>query len=266
MTQITSYRQAEYIAEKARNIAKGKPLGPQHWRMFKDGDEFTFYYLSTMVARILPNNTLRLVSDGGHFVHLPNGALYSIHKVLPVSLVNRSKGHYRLHIAQHGEAVPSIPRDELGVTDWDAWRKGGVRFYDGLTIDLATRTAVSYAEPTMEVDAAARKLWLSQLKTLKRHLKTIAKLGGFTARMESLDPSVRRWELVRLMHRPEDIDLAVAALRGDITEEFLGRLTHDLALHHYFLPDIAEQLRLIDKFFTTYSATLRLALGVITPK
>jgi hypothetical protein len=266
MTQIKSYRQAEYIAEKARNIAKGKPLGPQHWRMFKDGDEFTVYYLSTMVARILPNNTLRMVTDGGYNVHLPNGAIYSIHKVLPVSLVNRSKGHYRLHIAQHGEDFPSIPRDEFGVTDWDAWRKGGVRYYDGLTIDLATRMAVSYSEPTMEVDAAARKLWLKQLKTLKRHLKIIAKLGGFTSRMERHDPSVRRWEYKRFLHSATDTDLVIAALRGDITEEFLERVTQDLALQQYYRPDEAEQLRLIDKFFNTYSTALRLALGVITPK
>jgi hypothetical protein len=266
MTQIKSYRQAEYIAEKARNIAKGKPLGPQHWRMFKDGDEFTVYYLSTMVARILPNNTLRMVTDGGPVAHLPNGAIYSIHKVLPVSLVNRSKGHYRLHIAQHGEDVASIPRDEFGVTDWDAWRKGGVRFYDGLTIDLTTRMAVSYSEPTMEVDAAARKLWLKQLKTLKRHLKIIAKLGGFTARLEIPDDGKRRWELTRFSHSARDMNLAIAALRGDITEEFLERVTHDLALQQYYLPDIAEQLRLIDRFFITHSTALRLALGVITPK
>jgi hypothetical protein len=62
------------------------------------------------------------------------------------------------------------------------------------------------------------------------------------------------------------MSLVAAALRGDITEEFLERLTHDLSLHHYHLPDIAEQLRLIDKFFNTHSAALRLALGVITPK
>jgi hypothetical protein len=62
------------------------------------------------------------------------------------------------------------------------------------------------------------------------------------------------------------MDLAVAALRGDITEEFLARVTHDLALQQYYLPDTAEQLRLIDRFFITHSTALRLALGVITPK
>jgi hypothetical protein len=116
----------------------------------------------------------------------------------------------------------------------------------------------------MEVDAAARKLWLSQLKTLKRHLKTIAKLGGFTARMDNFDPAVGRWEYKRFFRSLDDTDLVLAALRGDITEAFLERMTHDLALG--FPTDAAEQLRLIDKFFNTHSQALRLVLGVITPK
>lgn len=259
MTSISSYQQAQAVMAKARKPEAGKPLGPVGWRMYKDGDEFAVNYKGTLVARILPNNTLRMVCNKEFAIRMPPGVGHAMHNVLPVALVNRSKGLYRLHVRLAG-APEQLAYSNYGAADWDEWNTGGYRLYDGLTIDLAARKAVGYVEPKQVIDTEARALWLVQLKTLKRYLKTVVKLGGFTARLEAMN-GVSRWEVDHF--NQDDIPMTITALRGNITEEFLNRFATLMLRHHYRLPSVQEQTSFVDFFFNNHSVELRTALGVI---
>lgn len=262
MTQITSYKQAEAIFAKVRNPAMGKPLEHRGWRMFKDGDEFVINCGGAQVARILPNNTLR-ISLSEHRV--PNPVPYNVHNVLPITTTRRATGHYRVHIEPEGTNYSHLSPQRYGLANWNELRTGGVRLYEGLVIDLTTRTVVGAKEIVTVVDADARKEWLRASKKVKTYLKTIVKLGGFTARTEALKAAGKvRWEYGTLHSAgQEDIDLIVAVLRGGDTEPLVQRVAESLYRHFYSSPETAKQIAHIDSIFTSNSLALRTTLGVV---
>lgn len=259
MTNISDYGQAVAVMAKARKPGKGKPLGPSGWRMFKDGDEFAVYYKGTMIARFLPDNTLRMVCNDKWAVTLPSGVTHNINEVLPVALVGRGKGHYRLHVRGNGMDSRKL-YSNYGTADWDEWSTGGCRLYNGLTIDLLTRKPIGYVEPKQVIDTEARVQWLKQLQATKRQLKTVAKLGGFTARTEQM--TNKRWE-VPSFYPAEDLPLLVAALRDGVEEVVTQRIAELMYRDHYRTPTVTEQCAYIDRLFNSHSTALRTALGVI---
>jgi hypothetical protein len=260
MTQITSYKQAENLMAKARNISKGKPLGPRGWRIFKDGDEFAFYCGGTMVARMLPNNTLRMVLPDG--VSFPSTIVYKIWAVIPVVLHRRSTRNYRLHPMLTGREGGGY--SDCGYTNWDKLRTEGYRLHDGLTIDLTTRTAVDYKEPLTITNPDRNKEWLRKSKALKLHLKTIAKLGGFDAIWDEMN-GTSRWSLDSIATaRTEQVPMFLDALNGHELAEFVRAVGVSICADHYLRPNVADQIKYINSIFTRNSFTLRSALGVIT--
>lgn len=238
MTQLVSYEATKDLFAKARKPSAGKPLSTKRWRLYKDGDEYIAYHFTTQVARFLPDNTLRLLVPATGIDYL---VPHTIHNVLPVQYVRRSAGHYRVQ-----------PND--------------YRLYDGLTIDLTTRLAPSYREPQIVTDPVARRDWLAKSKALKTYLKTIVKLGGFTARIEALrDSGAGRWEATGLVFStPENVATLLAALNGDGMEHIVQRVTEDMFRMFFYTPTTAEQTKRIDLIINSHSHALRTALGVIT--
>jgi hypothetical protein len=258
---ITSYNMAANIHAKARKPEAGKPLGPRGWRLHKDGDEYVVYCFGTQVARFLPDNTLRIVLPVGA---LANPISIGTDKVLPVAIARRSTGHYRLHIRVHDKLDRQVHSSHFalyGLSGWSEWTTKGCRVYDGLTIDLATRKAITPTEIVHKVVSSdARKEWLSKSGKLKTHLKTIAKLGGFTARVDALrDTHKRRWEI----DSPDIFDLLLAAFRQDDMESLAQGLAVRMFRRSWATMDVSDQRKFIDKVFSDNSLNLRMALGVI---
>lgn len=263
MTYITSYDVADEVFSKARRPEKGKPLGVTGYRMYKYNDgAFAFTYCNTVFALLQPDNTLRFVTD-----RAPIGLVTGAAKVLPVGVVRRSSGHYRVHIRRNG-----YPRNSLkgyNLETFHEFETKGLRLYNGLTIDLTTREPVEYKEPQLVFAGAdARKEWLRLLKATKQHLKTIAKVGGFTALYEKIkaeNPSAyTRYGFDSLGHTViavDDLNLTASAMKGEDLPLFVQRVGESLYRDHWQCPSVADQIKYIDKIFTNHSANLRKALG-----
>jgi hypothetical protein len=249
MTQLVSYEAAKDLFAKARKPSAGKPLPAKGWRLFKDGDEYIAYHFATQVARFLPDNTLRLLVPATGVSQL---VPHTIHNVLPVRYVRRSNAHYRVRPVVSGTSTEFISYD--------------YRLYDGLTIDLTAGLAPNYREPQIVTDPVARQDWLAKSKALKTYLKTIVKLGGFTARIEVLrDSGATRWDFPIMSYRvSEDVAIIRAALNGDDMERVVQRVAEDMFRTFYKTPDTTEQMKLIDTIISKHSHALRTALGVIT--
>ena len=253
MTQLNSYTQAAAVFAKARKPSAGKPLLTQGWRLFKDGDEYIVYHLSAQVARFLPDNTLRLLVPATGVSRL---VPHTIRHILPVRYAYRTNGHYRVHPFVSGSSM----EEHESIPD-------GYRLHDGLTIDLTTRLAPGYREPQIVTDPVARRDWLAKSKALKTYLKTIAKLGGFTAGIEAMraDDSQGRWTAPSMTNSaPDNVAVLLAALNGDEMEHLVRRMTEDMFRTFFFTPTTADQLKRIDTVINHHSHALRTALGVIT--
>lgn len=250
--QLNSYDTVRAAFGTARDKAKGKPVG-SNWRVFQDGDEYALYCHGTMFGRFLPNNTFRFCYTGQNQYMPP--AVYTMHKIIPVAMVRRSKGHYRVHVKDR--ATQFYPQTE------------GFKLYDGLVLDLTTRLMVRYTEPNMVVDAAARTKWLRQLRTLKRHLHTIAKLGGFTAMFEPIAASNEpRWAVGPNLLRPTSADLHIMsqALDGVDLPVFVEMVAKSMYINIYHRDGIPAQRDHIDDIFSTNSLELRRLRGVVEYK
>lgn len=250
--QLNSYDTVRDLFGKARDKAKGKPVG-SNWRVFQDGDEYPLYCHGTMFGRFLPDNTFRFCYTGENQYMPP--AVYTMHKIMPVSMVRRSKGHYRVHVKDRDLGV--YPPTE------------GFKLYDGLVLDLTTRLMVRYTEPKLVVDAAARTKWLRQLRTLKRHLHTIAKLGGFTAMFEPIAAANEpRWAVGPNLLRPTSADLHIMsqALDGYDMPVFVEMVAKSMYINIYNRADTLSQRAHIDDIFNTNSLELRRLRGVVEYK
>lgn len=258
MTQLTSYDVAKEFFSKARKPTAGRPLGVTGVRLFAHNDSFAINYFALPFALIQPDNTLRFAIGNP-----PAGVVSGAVKVLPLTIVRRDKAHYRVHVRAKGN-----PRDYLssyGLAHHSELRSKGLRLYDGLTIDLATRQPVGYHEPVMQVDSDKRKEWLRKSAALKKHLKTVAKLGGFDAIIAGLrSGNLARWGYSS-MRSADGAQLAafVDALNGVGLDAFTQLVGEGMYREHYYDPNIEEQLAYIDSIFTSNSLALRKALGVV---
>jgi hypothetical protein len=256
--QLDSYAKAHNLFSKARNGAKGKPVG-RNWRLYQDGEEYALYCHGQMFGRFLPNNTFRFCYGGNN---LPPAA-YTSHSYTPIKVVRRSKGHYRVHVKDWGTETYST------ATEYNEFTTGGWKLYDGMVLDLSTRLMVGYAEPKMVVDPDARTVWLRQLRATKRLLHTMAKLGAFTAMFEQFGATgALRWENLVDLLRPNASQLNVisAALDGKDMHVFNELVAKSMYYHLYSRADVGAQRDHIDAIFNTNSLELRRIRGVVEYK
>ena len=248
--QLNSYDTVRYLFSKARNKDKGKPVG-SNWRVFQDGDEYALYCHGTMFGRFLPDNTFRFCYTGQNQYMPP--AVYTMHKIMPVMMVRRSKGHYRVHVKDR--TTQFYPPTD------------GFKLYDGMVLDLTTRLMVRYTEPKLVVDAAARTKWLRQLRATKRHLHTIAKLGGFTVMIEPMK-HMARWEagVNFLRARSSDLHIISQALDGYDMPVFVEMVAQSMYANIYDRDDIPAQRQHINDIFNNNSFELRRLRGVVEYK
>jgi len=257
MTQINTYKQAEDFFAKCRNKDAGRPLGPTGWRLHRTDDTYVITYCASKIATIHPDN--RLVLTGC----VANGVSIAIQKVLPIAVVRRSEGHYRAHIRKSDKSSVAY-LSSYGLTEWKEWQTKGMRYMPGITIDLTTRTPLDYVEPVRTVDPDARKQWLRDSDRVKKHLKTIAKLGGFVRMIEALEEP--RWMYCAISCKDDaDLKIMLEALEGGDMLLLAQRVAeHMKRVTYQSMPDTDLQLDIIDGIFANNSLTLRRALGVIT--
>lgn len=258
MTQLTSYDAAKDFFSKARKPTDGRPMGVTGFRLFANGDDFVVNYFALPFVLFHPNNTLRFAMS-----EAPAGVVQGAVKVLPLTIVRRDRAHYRVHIRAKGSARDYL--SSYGLTHHNELRSRGLRLYDGLTIDLATRQPVDYHEPVLQVDSAKRKEWLRKSAALKKHLKTVAKLGGFDAIVARVhSEGHHRWHLPPMRPaRHEGLTAFLDALNGVGLDTFTQLVGEGMYREHYWDPSIEEQLAYIDSIFTSNSLALRKALGVV---
>ena len=251
--QLNSYDTVRDLFGKARDKAKGKPVG-SNWRVFQDGDEYALYCHGSLFGRFLPDNTFRFCYDRTAQYMPP--ATYAVHRIMPILVVRRSKGHYRVHVKDR--VTQFFPQTN------------GFKLYEGMVLDLTTRLMVRYTEPKLVVDDAARTKWLRQLRTTKRHLNTIVRLGGFTAMLEQIAAeNTPRWHVgPNLLLRPTSADLRIMsqALDGVDLPVFVEMVAQSMYADIYDRGDIPAQRAHIDAIFNTNSLELRRLRGVVEYK
>lgn len=261
MTVIRSYKDASEHMRKAKNRTKGKPLGT-NFRLYdvptsegiavhtKDG-----YH---PFAIITPDN--RLTTESVDMVSPSSAIVYSLHKNFPFYTYLVSRGHYRL--------LPEVRPDSLGRPMFDlanANKDSGYRLMPGLTIDLETLTTVDYEEFKYDIDPDLNKVYRAGLSSVKRTLKTMCKLGAFSARLDRFPgQGVSRWEVNHLSPAlPDSVHIMARAIREGVDED----LQHIIACHMYrktfVTPTMEEQLRFINSVFSFNNTAIRRDLGVI---
>lgn len=256
---LDSYAKAHNLFGKARYAVKGKPVGG-NWRLFQNGDEYAIYCHGDLFGRFLPDNTFRFCFDPSAYM---TPAVYTVHKILPFMMVRRSKGHYRIHIRD--KDTDTFPTAKV----YNEFRTGGCKLYDGMVLDLDTRLMVRYVEPQMVTDPEARTLWLRQVRTLKRHLHTMAKLGAFTAMIEQfVAAGGLRWkdtaDMLRFNHH--NLNVLSAALDGNDIHVLTDLVAKSMFYHLYQKTDVQAQLQHINLIFQNNSLELRRHRGVIEYK
>lgn len=245
MPIVNSYAEAHALFAKARKPEAGKPLGAHMWRMFKDGDEYVVNCYTTQVARILPNNTLRVCLSRNPSISV----MQTVRRVLPITFLRVGRGKYRVHTGE-----------------------GNFALSDQLVIDLKSGLAVGYREPETVVDADARREWLRKSAALKRHLKVIAKLGVFTTKVDELrDGSRLRWSFPAWMsHKTRELDVEYYTAALSMDPEAVGQLVQRLAEAMYYgfwePAPVSDQLIWLDGAHKSVSYDARFALGVIEVK
>jgi len=257
--QLDSYAKAHNLFGKARNGARGKPVG-RNWRLYQDGEEYALYCYGKMFGRFLPNNTFRFCYDPT--AYMPP-MVYTSHSYTPIKIVRRSKGHYRVHVKDWGTETYST------ATEYHEFTTGGYKLYDGMVLDLSTRLMIRYVEPKLVTDPDARTVWLRQLRATKRHLHTMAKLGAFTAMIEQIAAADEpRWAVGPNLLRPKPSELNVicAALDGKDMHVFNELVAKSMYYHLYSRADVQAQRQHIDAIFNTNSLELRRIRGVVEYK
>jgi hypothetical protein len=257
--QLDSYAKAHNLFGKARNGAKGKPIGGR-WRLFQDGEEYALYCQGQIFGRFLPNNTFRFCYDPAAYM---TPMVYTSHTHTPIKIVRRSKGHYRVHVKDWGTETYST------ATEYNEFTTGGYKLYDGMVLDLSTRLMVRYVEPKLVTDPEARAVWLRQLRATKRHLHTMAKLGAFTAMIEQIAAEGGlRWDNPVNLLRPntEQLNAICAALDGKDMHVFNDLVAKSMYYHLYNRTYVPAQREHIDYIFQHNSLELRRIRGVVEYK
>lgn len=245
MIQITSYEEAKALFAKARKPEAGKPLVSHGWRMFKDGDEYVVNCYTTQVARILPNNTLRVCLNKNPSISV----VQTVRRVLPIEFCRVGRGKYRVHT-----------------------REGSFVLSDQLVIDLGSGLAVGYREPKQVVNADARREWLQKSTALRRHLKVIAKLGVFSTKLEGLAKGRQlRWSFPAWMsYKTRELDVvyytAALSMDPEAVDQLVQRLAEAMYYGFWQPAPVSDQLIWLDGIHKSVSYDARFALSVIEIK
>lgn len=266
---IQSYDQAAAFFANAKSPDKGRPLSRTDWRLFKDGDDYVIKCSTDEAVRITPDNVATL--HIGQYAPRKN-ILWGLPKVTPVFIYKRSEGNYRVHIRRTYPTERYSKPSDFNLTGFTEFSRGGARLFDGLKIDLSNGWVLNAPSDKPEVDADARKKWLANSTQLKRHLLTVARLGGFDALVQQImsmstgyNTNMYRWDLPRLLDvskNPDRLALFKAALEGDKLEEFTYLVAQSMVSCGE-CSDQAIQRAHINSIFTKNSVTLRVALGVL---
>lgn len=247
MAQINSYADAVTLFSRCRKPELGRTLKSKGWRLYKDGDEFLLSHYGHPFARVLPNNTLYMLGGGKP----TQGSVAASHAVVPVDLRRKGVGHYRVRVLGGAYSV-------------------SYRLYDGLTVDLDTRTAVGYREPELEVRPDLRKTWLRDLRSFRAMLKTMVRLGVFTALYDEVrKDQTPRWNWSPMTSaRSEDVAMLNSAMLGDeqARKDLTLALARAMVREFWQAPSLGEQYAYVERVITSNSLALRILRGVVTLK
>jgi hypothetical protein len=264
MPIINDYASAAALFAKTRNPEKGKPLGVQYWRMFKDGDEFAFYHLDVLVARILPSN--QLIVRGYETHNPPQGVVATVDRALPLRIIRRGPAHYRVHAVTDPKGNCFA---QYGQPDWTGMRRGGVHLWHDVVFDLTNRVWLSAPELTKTTDKVAQRDWLAKSKHIRNVFATMIRLGAIEARIQALKDADQPWYTGSSLLKPSSEDLALlaeAVQTGVVSDLLAERFARSLRRVTIDRPTVETQLQHLSDVFSRNSLALRTALGVVTVK
>jgi hypothetical protein len=251
---ISSYNAAALHMDKARNKAKGRPMKGAGWRLFQDGDEYVVTVQDTQIGRFLPDNT---------FMFAVNGL-----QAYPVSYTLGSTMHRNLpfHWARVANKVYRVDHEANMTTQvWDHFQQptNAPQVYDGLKFDLTTGRCLNYKpDYKREVDLDRRKEWLAAVRSWKRKLKVIARIGGLDGLIAQEKANLTAWQHRPLWNREEYLDILYKAIKdGDCSVDLL-RMFIASETKSWETPTSMQMYERIDKIIGNQSVELRRRFGV----
>jgi hypothetical protein len=206
---ITTYAKAAAHMERARSVAKGRPMARSGWRMFKDGDEYVVTVYDTQVGRFLPNNTFLFTMSTEHAYSVQNTLSAIMQMNIPFYWRRKSKMRYCvLHIQQckHGYYTDMKSPDTP-------------EYYEGIAFDLTTGECLNKRERApVRTIAEKQKEWLAAKRKWLTVMRTIARIGGFDdllrdPRTSYIGPWSKPAQLHRLYEIIRDCDCSPAVVK-----------------------------------------------------
>ena len=178
MIHIGSYREAEEIWTGCRSKLKGKPMGANgSYRMKKSGDSFEFILNAWRgepfhYATLSPDNVLEFTKSGPEIWEYTHTLIYALNSMFPFSVTNKGSKRYVVG-PYHSRWSQSADAPEL---------------FSGMRIDMTSGWCLNPKPGLLSPDninPAARKKWLADLRHFKRRLKVEHRLGSLQAKVSN---------------------------------------------------------------------------------
>lgn len=251
---ISSYEAAVLHMEKARNKAKGRPMKGAGWRLFQDGDEYVVTVQDTQIGRFLPDNTFMFAVNGLQAYRVAHTLSGTMRRNLP------------FHWARYAFKAYRVDHDANMTTQ--AWKHftsptNAPAVYDGLKFDLFTGKCLNPRPDHKRVtDPEKRKEWLAAVRSWKRKLKVIARIGGLDGLIaqERKDPT--SWADKPQWDKDQWLDILYKAIKtGDCSTDLL-RMFIASETKIWETPTSMQMYERIDKIIGNQSVELRRRFGV----
>ena len=237
MAAINSYAGANAFLSKARNKDNGRPLG-NSYRIRKQGDDIVVSHTKSVDVFILhKDNTATFCA---HLSYIP--MLGYIGRYTPFAFGRRGKDRYGVWCDMR-QGVRWEDRPEYFV---------GMRFDLNTGVCLNDQGSIIAKE---NIDMMRRKLWLSDLRKFKLSIRTMARLGVFSATLSQMSRE-------RARYRALTAELVVDAMQNGITTEFTQAACRNVLWHNRDNPLDQNILDLILTRLNTDSLELRKLYGV----
>jgi hypothetical protein len=194
---FNSYADCDAFFRKARSPAKGRPIA-SIGRMFKIVDVYlpspkistTAQYFSiceanggTEMCRVYPDDTVEFTVAAKEVVNCYT-LVATFSRILPIIVSRYKTGKYRIGGTQEftriRQADIDAPPRYWSNAGWKWLRSEAPQYFKGIRFRLSDGACINPMPDTKRViDSDARKVWLRDLRCYKKHLKVIAKMGGF---------------------------------------------------------------------------------------
>lgn len=251
---ISSYNAAALHMDKARSKAKGRPMKGTGWRLYQDGDEYVATVYDVQIGRFLPDNTFMFTVNGVQAYRMAHTLSGTMHRNLPFHWAWYAFKAYRV--------------DHNANMNGCAWKHfasptNAPAVYDGLKFDLTTGRCLNpRPDHKRVVDPDRRKDWLAAVRSWKRKLKVIARIGGLDGLIAQEKANPTSWADKPQWNKDQWLDILYKAIKtGDYSTDLL-RMFIASETKTWETPTSMQMYERIDKIIGNNSVELRRRFGV----